>query len=167
MVKLYKLWIFQRESGLNLIDATIDELESGEIIDGNLISGLLTSFMLFSNEILGEDMRLIETSTFRLIFSVDRQLVMVLMMNKKGPIQMAEKILERLRKLFEKKFSEQIDASNRGDMSDFPEITQKIEEITQKRGVKLMHEIAKREALKHTEKLRNQLHEFIITLKNK
>lgn len=37
MPKQYKLWIIQRESGLCLIDATLDELPMEKEIDGVLI----------------------------------------------------------------------------------------------------------------------------------
>ncbi|MCF2141789.1 MAG: hypothetical protein K9W44_17180 [Candidatus Lokiarchaeota archaeon] len=165
MLKLYKLWIFQRESGLNLVDATIDEFKKSELIDGNLISGLITSVMLFSKEILREDIRLIETDNFRLIFSLDEEIITVLLMDRAGPINLAEKILERLQKRFIRKYRDQIERSFRGDVTAFTEITQQIEEITQKRGIKLIHDMTKRQTMEQTEKIIQSIHEFIQKMK--
>ena len=94
MPKIYKLWVIRRDSGINLVDATFEEFKQGKFVDGLLMSGLISSFLMFSNEILGEGIRLIETPNYRLLFNLQDDLIVVLMMDSGGRVHFAEKILQ-------------------------------------------------------------------------
>ena len=139
---IYKILIFQRNSGLNLLDIAVEELPDSNEINGFLISGLLTSFMHFTNEVLQEDIRLVETQNFRMVFSFSEDLGFVILMDRKGPVALAEKILGQIKKRFSKQFQEEITKSFTGDVSSFDKIAQQMEEITKLKGLKLMHHVA-------------------------
>lgn len=166
MPHIYKLWILQRDSGLNLVDATIEDFEPNDNIDPHLISGLLTSFLVFSKEILGEGIRLIETEHFRLIFALNDDIVSVVMMDRAGPVHIAEKILHRAQKRFTKNYQSQIEKSFEGDVSAFSDITKTIEEITQKKGIRLIHEISQSDRKLKTEQMKNSINALIKSMKN-
>ena len=165
MPKLYKLWIIQRDSGLNLVDATFEELTQGTPVDGLLMSGLITSFLMFSNEILGEGIRLIETPNYRLVFTLSEDLVVVLMMDRAGSVHIAEKVLQRMQGHFVSKYRSQIELSYQGDVTAFQEITRQIEEITQFKGIKLMREVTKNDRACQIEKIRCSIHDLIHSMK--
>ncbi|MHA1674151.1 MAG: hypothetical protein ACTSYI_11050 [Promethearchaeota archaeon] len=165
MPKIYKLWILQRMSGLNLVDVTLDEFPTGNPIDGNLMSGLLTSFQMFSEEIMGEGMRLFETPNYRLIFSLSDDLVLVIMTDRAGSVKIAEKMLQRIQNGFVKRYRTQIDLAYRGDVTAFKEITKHIEEITQFKGIKMLREIARKEREHKNKMIQNSVNDLIHSMK--
>ena len=139
---IYKILIFQRNSGLNLLDVVVEELPDITETSGILISGLLTSFMHFTNEVLQEDIRLVETQNFRMVFSFSEDLGFVILMDRKGPVAIAERILGQMKKRFTKQFQDEITESFTGNVSSFDKISQQIEDITKLKGLKLMHHVA-------------------------
>ncbi len=165
MPKIYKLWVIQRESGINLIDATFEEFKQGKPVDGLLMSGLITSFLMFSNEILGEGIRLIETPNYRLLFNLKNDLIAVLMMDRSGRVQIAEKILQRMQSHFVNKFRTQIELSYQGDVTAFQEITRQIEEITHFKGIKLMREISRNERAEKNQQIQKSINDLIHSMK--
>ncbi|MHA1519088.1 MAG: hypothetical protein ACTSVZ_14240 [Promethearchaeota archaeon] len=170
MPKIYKLWVIQRDSGINLVDATFEEFKHGKPVDGLLMSGLITSFLMFSNEILGEGIRLIETPNYRLLFNLKNDLIVVLMMDKGGRVQFAEKILQRMQSHFVIKFRAQIDLSYQGDVTAFQEITRQIEEITHFKGIKLLREMSRKERESKSriihQKMQKSMQDLIQTMKD-
>ncbi|UYP46231.1 hypothetical protein NEF87_002516 [Candidatus Lokiarchaeum ossiferum] len=139
---IYKILVFQRHSGLNLLDVAVEELPDMTEISGILISGLLTSFMHFTNEVLQEDIRLVETQNFRMVFSFNEELGFVVVMDRKGPVAIAEKVLGRMKTRFSKQFQAEITESFSGNVSSFDAIAQQMEEITKLKGLKLAHHVA-------------------------
>ena len=145
MVSVYKIWILQKDSGLCLVDATIEEFPNISDQNALLISGLLTSFMHFTTQIIGEEMRLFETETFRIIFSTTEDLMFALAMERKGSVQFAEKILKRLHLHFIEKYGTEIETSFSGDITAFPDINNELEEMLQLGKVKLVKQILQKE----------------------
>ena len=142
MVGIYNILVIQRISGLNLLDIAVEEMEDAKEISGMLVSGLLTSFIHFTNEVLHEDIRLMETKNFRLVFTYDEKLVFVVIMDRKGAVNVAERVLNQISKLFAKQFQEEIDTSFIGNISSFKDIAKQMEEITKLKGLKLIRQVA-------------------------
>ena len=161
MVKLYKLFILQRNSGLCIIDATLGEFPNDTDQNGLLISGLLTSFMHFTNHIIGEEIRLFETKSFRIVFSLTEELIVAIIMDRKGPVQIAEKILERLKKLFTKHYAQEIKRSFSGDISGFSDFEKKIEEVTQLKGIKLIRHMMQKGKQNYAAEIKRDMEKFI------
>lgn len=161
MVGIYKIFVFQRNSGLNLLDIAVDELPGSKELNGMLISGLLTSFMHFSKEILQEEIRLVETKNFRMVFSFNEELVFVVLMDRKGPVGFAEKILNRMMQRFTKQFQEEITASFGGNVSSFASIGEQMEEITKLKGLKLIHHVATTQNKKRVSDFKTAVQKYI------
>ncbi len=141
MPPAYKLWIIQRESGLCLVDATLEEVPSGTKIDGVLISGLLTSLMYLSDTLVGEEMRFFETKSYRILMHTEESLFFAILTSVKTPMRIAEHILQKMSRRFVKNSRELIEKSKSGDVTDFAQVTAQIEEITQFKGIKLARKI--------------------------
>jgi hypothetical protein len=159
MVGIYNIYVIQRISGLNLVDLALDEIEGSKEINGMLISGLLTSFIHFTNEILHEGIKLLETNNYRLLFSYNEELIFVILMDRKGPVKFAEKVLNQMMKLFTKQFQEEITASLNGNVSSFLDISEQMKEATKLKGLKLIRHVT-------SKKNKKQLADFNDTFQN-
>ncbi len=69
---IYNIWIIKKPAGVCLMDLKLQDVpnEIQITIDGNLLSGLLTSFSQFTEEVLHESIRIFETSSFKFMFYV-------------------------------------------------------------------------------------------------
>ena len=130
----YKIWMIQKLSGLCLLEINLQEIPSGEEFDGNLLAGLLTSYYSFTKKALGEDIRFFETANFRFIFSIDEDFYIVLLVSSKTPKLIAEKILNLSRKALKKKLGTSAGADFTGDLSEFDEMKEDLEQILGLKG---------------------------------
>lgn len=79
---------------------------------------------------MNENLRFFETDSYRIILNVEEDLF-------------SKHIMKRISKKFVEKNQELIKRSHTGDVTAFESLTQKIEEITHHKGIKLVQEIRK------------------------
>lgn len=96
---IHNLYIIKR-NGICIFHKKYGSLEE----DPQSIAGLLTALSMFSNSIIGEEIKFIATNNFKFYFKADDKCIFVTFNDNADPNENIQQKLENVRNLFYQKF---------------------------------------------------------------
>jgi hypothetical protein len=164
--RIFNIWIIKKPSGTCLVDAKFQDLPtSSSSVDGNIMSGLLTAFSTFTEEILEEPIRIFETASYKICFYVESMFYVAMLADSRIPATAFELIAKRLAKVIPVKYPALLAEGFDGDLSPFESLKSDLETAAGLRGIKLIRFLRdKRKEGKALKKIQ-ELQESISNLK--
>ena len=153
---IYNIWIIKKPAGVCLMDLKLQDVpnEIQITIDGNLLSGLLTSFSQFTEEVLHESIRIFETSSFKFMFYVEPQFYFAVLCSSKLPVNPLEALPRYIAHLLPTKFPELLAEDFDGNIPQFDELKKQLESFKDLPPIKRVHSLlTKRRELRTMQKL--------------
>jgi hypothetical protein len=136
--KIYNIWIIKRPSGVCLVDVKAQELPEGIDLSGNLISGLLSAYSKFTEELLSESIKLFETESYKIFFQVRDKFYVAALCESELPNKFVEKMMVRIIDLIPMKYPDLLKDDFDGDLGRFQGLQKEIEIAAGLDGIKLM-----------------------------
>jgi hypothetical protein len=169
VLPFYNVWIIKKPAGMCLLDMKLQDLptEFQITIDGNLLSGLLTSFSQFTEEILQEPIRIFETKSFKVMFYVEPQFYFAVLCSSKLPIAPIEALAHRLAQILPTKFPEILADDFDGNVSRFDDLKKELETLKDMPRIKQIRTLLKKGIEIRTAKKLAEIQKSIEDLKNK
>ncbi len=120
-----KLWILNRQSGICLFEQTFDARLRE--MDPDLIGGFLMAISKFCEEMIGEEIRVIETQSMRIYYQNAEKFVVAVLSQNTIKKSMAESFLKEVTDLFIGKYTSYLDAGHLANVSIFRDFAAEIE----------------------------------------
>jgi hypothetical protein len=120
------LWIIARDSGVCIFEAQLDEEDRD--IDGDLIAGFFTAILQFSRELSKTDIKSMNMSDGKLLFSANEVALFVLWAEDDCPRIKSEDVLRNLESAFCNKYGDCL-ANWGGNINEFSDFGPVVEDV--------------------------------------
>ncbi len=137
-----KLWILNRQSGIYLFEQTFDARLRE--MDPDLIGGFLMAISKFSEEIIGEEIRVIETKSMRIYYQNAEKFVVAVLFQNKINKSMTKSFLKDVSDLFIEKYMSYLDAGQLANVNVFKDFAAEIENRYDTKATCFIRYLAKR-----------------------
>jgi hypothetical protein len=152
MQGVHSLWILERQTGICLFEQTF-EGSSGKV-DADLIGGFLSAISKFCEELVGEEIRLIETPSMRILYHGAEKFIVVLLLENTVIVPVAETMLKEISLLFTQKYATYLETGQLANVAVFNDFAAEIEHRFERKATCFIHYMVEQHT-KKGEKLEN------------
>ncbi len=146
MQGVHSLWILERQTGICLFEQTFEG--SSNKVDADLIGGFLSAITKFCEELVGEEIRLIETPSMRILYHGAEKFIMVVLVENSVNIAVAESMLNEISSLFTQKYARYLETGQLSNVAVFNDFTSEIEKRVERKATCFIHYLVEKHAKK-------------------
>ncbi len=146
MQGVHSLWILDRQTGICLFEQTF-EASSGKV-DADLIGGFLSAITKFCEELVGEQIRFIETPSMRILYHSAEKFIMAVLVENSANTPVVENMLKEISTLFAQKYAHYLETGKLANVAVFQDFATEIEHRFERKATCYIHYLMEQHAKK-------------------
>ncbi len=152
MQGVHSLWILERQTGICLFEQTFEANTSK--VDADLVGGFLSAITKFCKELVGEEIRRIETPSMCILYHGAEKFIMALLFENSANANVAEGLLNDISQLFALKYATYLEAGQVANVAVFNDFAAEVERRFDHKTTCFIHCLIEKHA-KRKERLEN------------